>query len=206
MALTDEQIDQYSRQIILPELGGIGQRRLLGARALLLGGGPAFECAATYLAGAGLGAIDFTRPETAGAFSRLEERNHDVTLGTAAADLDLGAYDVALRFGPPTNAPRGHTKYGEVGAHFDGKAMHVDIIPASIGCLACAAPAPAPGGGEPCLEALQAGAMAALAALLWTAEITAGDSARRLSLTETAPTWVETALRPTASCPRPCRE
>ncbi len=36
---TDEQVERYSRHIMLPEVGGIGQRKLLDARVLLIGAG-----------------------------------------------------------------------------------------------------------------------------------------------------------------------
>jgi hypothetical protein len=40
MTLTDEQIERWSRQILLPEVGGRGQLRLLAARAAVLGNAP----------------------------------------------------------------------------------------------------------------------------------------------------------------------
>ena len=56
--LTDGQIDRYSRQVILPEVGGRGQVRLLTARVLLAGGDEAARSAATLLGRAGVGALD----------------------------------------------------------------------------------------------------------------------------------------------------
>src|SRR5690606_4133531 len=58
VSLTDEQIELYSRQILLRELGGVGQRRLLAASVLALGDGVAADAALSYLAGAGVGRID----------------------------------------------------------------------------------------------------------------------------------------------------
>jgi adenylyltransferase/sulfurtransferase len=59
---TDEQIERYSRHIILPEVGGSGQQKMLEAKVLLLGAGGLGSPAAYYLAAAGignLGIVDF---------------------------------------------------------------------------------------------------------------------------------------------------
>lgn len=64
MDFTDEQIERYSRHIILPECGGVGQRKLLDAKVLLIGAGGLGSPAAYYLAAAGighLGIVDFDR-------------------------------------------------------------------------------------------------------------------------------------------------
>ena len=52
--LTDAQVERYSRQIILPEVGARGQERLLAARVAVHGDGAAAATATTLLAGAGL--------------------------------------------------------------------------------------------------------------------------------------------------------
>jgi ThiF family len=57
MPLTDAQIDRYSRQIILPEIGGRGQERILAARVALLGTGTLAMTAGRYLTGAGIGEL-----------------------------------------------------------------------------------------------------------------------------------------------------
>ena len=57
MTLTDAQIDRYSRQIIVPRIGGRGQERLLAARILLAGDARDIEAPLAYLVGAGVGAI-----------------------------------------------------------------------------------------------------------------------------------------------------
>lgn len=54
---TDEQINRYSRHIILPEVGGEGQKKLLESKVFLVGAGGLGSPAAFYLAAAGIGKI-----------------------------------------------------------------------------------------------------------------------------------------------------
>lgn len=57
MAFTDEQLERYSRHIILKEVGAKGQKKLLNAKVLIIGAGGLGAPAAMYLAAAGVGTI-----------------------------------------------------------------------------------------------------------------------------------------------------
>jgi adenylyltransferase/sulfurtransferase len=57
MKLSEEQIHRYSRQIILPGIGGKGQRKLVEAKVFIMGAGGLGSPAALYLAAAGVGTI-----------------------------------------------------------------------------------------------------------------------------------------------------
>ena len=57
MILSDAQLDRYARQIVLKEIGGEGQLRLLNAHVLIVGAGGIGSPAIQYLAAAGIGAI-----------------------------------------------------------------------------------------------------------------------------------------------------
>ncbi len=57
MKLREDQIERYSRQIILPNVGGKGQEKLLNAKVLMIGAGGLGSPAALYLTSAGIGRI-----------------------------------------------------------------------------------------------------------------------------------------------------
>ncbi|MCI4459270.1 MAG: thiazole biosynthesis adenylyltransferase ThiF [Thermocrinis sp.] len=54
---TEEQIKRYARHIILPEVGGEGQEKLLNSKVLVIGAGGLGSPAILYLAAAGVGTI-----------------------------------------------------------------------------------------------------------------------------------------------------
>ncbi len=57
MSLSEEQIERYSRQILLPKVGGKGQEKLLASKVLVIGAGGLGSPVAAYLAGAGVGTL-----------------------------------------------------------------------------------------------------------------------------------------------------
>jgi adenylyltransferase/sulfurtransferase len=55
--LSDDDLDRYARHIVLPEVGGVGQRRLKAASIAVIGAGGIGSAAIPALAGAGVGRL-----------------------------------------------------------------------------------------------------------------------------------------------------
>lgn len=104
MAFTNEQLERYSRHIILKEIGVKGQKKLLNAKVLIIGAGGLGAPAAMYLAAAGVGTIgivdadevdlsnlqrqiihateDVGKPKVLSAKETMNKMNPDVTVNT----------------------------------------------------------------------------------------------------------------------------
>ena len=102
--LTEDQIQRYSRHIILKEVGGKGQQRLLDGKVLIIGAGGLGAPIALYLAAAGVGTIgiadadvvdvtnlqrqvihftpDIGKPKVISAAEKMRAINPDVTVNT----------------------------------------------------------------------------------------------------------------------------
>ena len=83
MPLNPQQIDRYSRQIIVPGMGGRAQERLLGSRLVLVGDGPNLEPALLYMTGAGVGTIELATADDSGSTAPADAMRHlngDVTI------------------------------------------------------------------------------------------------------------------------------
>jgi len=61
--LSSEELERYSRQIVLPEIGKEGQRKLLDGKILVVGAGGLGSPALLYLASAGVGTIGIVDSE-----------------------------------------------------------------------------------------------------------------------------------------------
>ncbi len=122
---TEEQLKRYSRHIILKQVGGKGQRKLLNARVLVIGAGGLGSPAALYLAAAGvgtLGIVDFDtvdysnlqrqilhstasvgKPKVVSAAETIKALNpdvnveqHQIQLTSANAREVISKYDIVL--------------------------------------------------------------------------------------------------------------
>ncbi|MBI2861702.1 MAG: molybdopterin-synthase adenylyltransferase MoeB [Chloroflexi bacterium] len=106
---TEEQVKRYSRHILLPEVGGLGQKKLLRSKVLLIGAGGLGSPAALYLGAAGvgtLGIVDFDRVDLSNLQRQIIHRFRDVdrlkvesaeeTLNNLNPDVEVVGYPVQL--------------------------------------------------------------------------------------------------------------
>lgn len=109
LRLTQEQIERYSRQIMIPDIGGKGQIRLRQGRVLVIGAGGLGCPAAFYLAAAGigtLGIVDSDRVELSNLQRQILHTTQDVgrakvdsaqeKLTRLNPDVEVRAYPVRL--------------------------------------------------------------------------------------------------------------
>jgi adenylyltransferase/sulfurtransferase len=96
-ALTPDQVDRYSRHIIMPQVGPSGQRKLMEAKVLVIGAGGLGGPAALYLALAGVGTIgivDFDVVDLSNLQRQVLHQNDDVGKPKAvSAKETLNAYN-----------------------------------------------------------------------------------------------------------------
>lgn len=86
--LSDDELDRYARHIVLPQLGGPGQRRLKGSSVAIIGAGGIGSAAIPALAGAGIGRLTLIDD------GRVERSN--LQRQTIFRDDQLGAPKAAL--------------------------------------------------------------------------------------------------------------
>lgn len=92
--LTDAQRDRYSRHILLPEVGEVGQARLLKSKVLLLGAGGLGSPAALYLAAAGVGTLGLVDADTVDA-SNLQRQILHATSRVGMLKVESAAKAIA---------------------------------------------------------------------------------------------------------------
>jgi adenylyltransferase/sulfurtransferase len=92
MSLTDQQLDRYARHIVLRDIGGAGQTKLLSSHILLIGAGGIGCPAIQYLAAAGVGTISVVDDDVV-ALSNLQRQvlYSDTQIGEAKVDAASAA-------------------------------------------------------------------------------------------------------------------
>src|SRR6202022_4172890 len=78
---TPDQVARYARALVLPGVGGAGQRKLLSSSVLLLGAGGLGSPAGMYLAAAGvgkIGVVDFDRVDASNLQRQLLHGTDDI--------------------------------------------------------------------------------------------------------------------------------
>jgi adenylyltransferase/sulfurtransferase len=100
--LTDAQLDRYARHIVLREVGGGGQARLLGAHVVVIGAGGIGSPAIQYLAAAGIGRLTIVDDDRVD-LSNLQRQTlfTEADLGLPKAERAAAA---ATRLNPDVNA------------------------------------------------------------------------------------------------------
>ncbi|HLL47410.1 MAG TPA: HesA/MoeB/ThiF family protein, partial [Longimicrobiaceae bacterium] len=89
-ALSGEETLRYARHLILPEVGPAGQRKLKGARVLLVGAGGLGSPVALYLAAAGVGTLGMVDPDVVDATNLQRQVLHG-TPDVGRSKLDSAA-------------------------------------------------------------------------------------------------------------------
>ncbi|MDA1189286.1 MAG: ThiF family adenylyltransferase, partial [Chloroflexi bacterium] len=100
-ALTPYQVKRYSRHIIMPQVGSVGQRKLLDAKVLVIGAGGLGSPVAMYLALAGVGTIGIVDFDTVD-LSNLQRQvlHHDADVGRPKVE---SAKSTLLAYNPEVN-------------------------------------------------------------------------------------------------------
>jgi hypothetical protein len=121
--LTDPQIERYARHVLLREVGGVGQERLLGSRVAVVGLGPAGAWATAYLALAGLGRIDLVDGRPVGPDDLVPlldpgdlGRPRDEALAAAVAAYNPDVSARSFRFLAAREGPAPESGLAEAGA------------------------------------------------------------------------------------------
>jgi adenylyltransferase/sulfurtransferase len=94
MDFTEEQLERYSRHIILPEVGGKGQKKISAAKVLIVGAGGLGCPVGYYLAAAGVGTITLVDNDSVELSNLQRQIAHSVkTLGVNKADSAKGTFE-----------------------------------------------------------------------------------------------------------------
>ncbi len=150
MTLGDGQIERYSRQIIVPRMGGRAQERLLAARLVLAGTLDAITIPLAYLVGAGVGTIRLAvageRPDFAPLIASMRDLNPDAEVSAFSpgdgieSDLLFAIVSGSRAVETVRSLPERVLCGAGVTVRLDDPAR-IAILPAPPPCLRCAADA-----------------------------------------------------------------
>ncbi|OWY40820.1 molybdopterin-synthase adenylyltransferase MoeB [Xenophilus sp. AP218F] len=119
--LDDQALLRYSRHILLPQIDIEGQRRLLAARALIVGAGGLGSPAALYLASAGVGRLTIVDDDTVELSNLQRQIAHDTASlkqGKAeSAARRMRALNPAIEVRPLAERLEGERLMAEAAAH-----------------------------------------------------------------------------------------
>jgi adenylyltransferase/sulfurtransferase len=110
MSLTDAQLDRYARHIVLKEVGGAGQAKLLAASVAVVGAGGIGCPAIQYLAAAGVGRLRIV-DDDAVSLDNLQRQTLFGTGDVGRAKVDVAAEAVA-RIDPDLAVEPVHARIG----------------------------------------------------------------------------------------------
>ncbi len=152
--MRDDQLDRYARHIVLKEVGGAGQRALLGATVAVVGAGGLGSPCLLYLAAAGVGRItvidddtvalsnlqrqvlyataDVGRAKTAAAGDALARLNPDVVVSPVATRLDT-ANAAALLAGHDVVADGSDSFATRLAVADAALALRIPLVSAAVG-------------------------------------------------------------------------
>jgi hypothetical protein len=122
--MTEAQIIRYSRQILLAQVGGRGQEKLLASGAKLVGRGAAQATAAAYLAAGGI-AVHGSQPDSRGAKVREDEAGFLFGKGDAQRPFAPALHSAVAELNPDAAENRDLGAIGEMPADFSGPAPWV---------------------------------------------------------------------------------
>lgn len=100
-SLTPEQVNRYSRHIIMPQVGSRGQRALLDSKVLIVGAGGLGSPSAVYLALAGVGTVglvDFDVVDLSNLQRQILHQNHNIGQSKV-----LSAKETITNYNPDVN-------------------------------------------------------------------------------------------------------
>lgn len=126
MTLSDDQLDRYARHIVLKEIGGGGQVRLLSSRVLVVGAGGIGSPVIQYLAAAGVGRLRVADHDVV-ALSNLQRQTLFVTRDVGATKVAMAA-NAVQKLNPDVRVEPMAERFDAVNAHrlLDGVDVVVD--------------------------------------------------------------------------------